>query len=164
MEEAAEEWLEAQGTAGTLSLESHDDIAASAGQFQQNPPDSDSILIGGPDWGMSQFYALTEHAAEGVYFVTGAAESGNRHTDFWTDERTIQFVAGFETSSLGTPPGLLSLTAYEATWLAISLATGSQMDASPLGPSDFEHGRRRDAPVYLYRWEDGQRRFIEQLR
>lgn len=164
LEEAAGAWLSAQNLTGTVLLGSQSDIIAGAGQFLESPTTSGSVLVGGPDWGLNQFYALTGRAADGVYFVTGAAEPGNRHTEYWTDERTLQFVAGFETSSLGTPPGLLSISAYEATWLAIGLATGSRLEASPLDASGFDRGRRLDAPIYLYRWQDSRRKFIEQLR
>lgn len=164
MEEAADRWLRIQDLEGTLLLDTQSDIFASVEGFQQSGAASGSIVIGGPDWGLNQFYSLTNHSAESAYFVTGAAEAGSRHSDFWTDERTLQFVAGFEEGSLGAPPGLLSVTAYEATWLAISLVTGTRLEASPLETADFDERRLRDAPISLYQWEDGNRKFIEQLR
>ena len=165
MEAAAQEWLGTQDLTGALRLESQDGIVAVAEQFRTSGGAADGALIGGPSWGLRQFYALTGHSAEDVYFVTNAGKPGDVRSDFWTDERTLQFVAGFDEGSLGASPGLFSLSAYEATWLAISLATREQLDASPLNVSQFDQtGRRLDAPIYLYRWEEGQREFITQLQ
>ena len=115
--------------------------------------------------GLGQFYALTEGEAEGVYFVSGAAEAEDSG---WPPEQLEAFIAGYEEGSLGAPPGLLSLTAYQATWVAIREAAareGIPLSGTPVDSLAFDaDGRRLDPPVYLYLWRAGQRSFIEQLR
>lgn len=167
--EAATDWLEGQDRPGTLRLDEQGDVVTSAEQLQSRGVSAhDSILIGNPEWGLNQFYALAGQAAEGVYFITGAAAPGDTRSEYWTDERVLQFAADFETGSLGTPPGVLSVTAYEATWLAIAHATGidpAQLSVATLNVLRFDQdGRRYDAPIYLYRWQNGQREFVAELR
>ncbi|MBN1310173.1 MAG: ABC transporter substrate-binding protein [Anaerolineae bacterium] len=165
LENAAQEWLQTQSLTGTLQLENSGDIVATAARFQTEDSPANDALIGGPEWSLRQFYKLTDSSAEGTYFVTGMAKPGDRRSPYWTDERTLQFVAGFEEGSLRAPPGLFSISAYEATWLAISLAMGGQIEASPLTISQFNcNGRRQEAPIFLYRWEEEQREFVAQLR
>jgi hypothetical protein len=166
MEEAVQKWLDAQNLTGTLHLEALGDVVAAAEEFQANDvPTSDAVLIGGPEWSLRQFYTLTDSSAEGSYFVSGLAKPGDLRSTYWTDERTLQFVAGFEEGSLGAPPGLYSISAYEATWLAICLALGDKIEASPVSVGQFDQtGRRLEAPILLYRWEREQRKFVTQLR
>ncbi|MBN1430631.1 MAG: ABC transporter substrate-binding protein [Anaerolineae bacterium] len=165
MEQATQEWLQAQELTGTLRLEIPEDIVIAAGEFRADEPPGSDILIGGPEWGLRQFYALTGPSADGIYFATSVGKPGDVRCDYWTDERTLQFVEGFEEGSPGAPPGIFSISAYESTWLAINLAIGEPIDASPLNINQFDQsGRRAGAPIYLYRWEEGQREFVTQLR
>ncbi len=160
LQAAARDWLDTQTIAGVIDLDQSEDVVAEATRFlglQRNA--SQPLLVGGPEWGTTQFYALTDKRAEGVYFVSGAAQPGDLRDDFWTTTRVEQFIAGFKQGSLGAAPGLLSVTAYQAAWLAISLideSGGATTQDTPvahwkLGPD----GRRVDQAVYLYVWQGG---------
>ena len=165
---AAQAWSEKESTPDMLWLGDSEDVIASAGQLATLRNSMSSTFVGGPVWGMNQFYALTGGMAENAYFVTGAAEPHDASGEYWTDERIKEFTVGFEQGSLGASPGLFSISAYEATWLAIkqALATyGILIDGTPVDTWKFdERGRHVDAPIYLYVWRDGQRELVEQLR
>ena len=165
---AAQAWSAKESTPDMLWLGDSEDVLASAGQLAPQANSTVFTPMGGPVWGMNQFYALTGGMAENAYFVTGAAEPHDASGEYWTDERIKEFTVGFEQGSLGAPPGLFSISAYEATWLAIkqALATyGILIDGTPVDTGKFdERGRHVDAPIYLYVWRDGQRELVEQLR
>ena len=88
-------------------------------------------------------------------------------SDDWAADQATLFIAGYEESSLGAPPGMLAATAYQMTWLAISqLANehGIERFDSPVSSLTFdEDGRLVNAPVYLYSWQDGERELITRL-
>jgi ABC-type branched-subunit amino acid transport system substrate-binding protein len=140
-------------------------LAPSAEALNAAATQGGTDIITTPDAGLYQFYAL---GGQGISFVTGAAEPGDSAGAYWTPKRREAFTAGFKEGSLGAPPGLLSISAYEATWLAIreiAAMHGIEVDGTPVDAFEFDaDGRRIDAPVYLYVWQDGQRKFVERLR
>ncbi len=143
-------------------------LAPSAEDLDASAAQEDADIITTPDAGLYQFYALGGEDAQGAFFATGAAEPGDSAGAYWTPERREAFTAGFKEGSLGAPPGLLSVSAYEATWLAIREIAGMhgvEVDGTPVDAFEFDaDGRRVDAPIYLYVWQDGQRKFVERLR
>jgi ABC-type branched-subunit amino acid transport system substrate-binding protein len=158
---AAQSWADTTGQPTQILVDMPLDTYL-AGASQQ--ADTEDLLISGPDWGSSHAYALHADALEGTAFVSGAASSQAISTlDYPTD--IDSFIADYEQGSLGAPPGLLAWTAYEATWLAIEIATGAT-NASPWAssPSFDENGRRTEAPIFLYQWQNGERQLIERLQ
>jgi ABC-type branched-subunit amino acid transport system substrate-binding protein len=125
-------------------------------------------LLGGPIWGSNQFWRLSGNRPQNIYFVTGFALPGDVSSAFWTRARVQLFTEGFVEGSLGAPPSMQSVAAYEATWLAIErIASADQIVLTdlPIRQSDFDPaGRRHDAPIYLYRWHDGQPQLVATLR
>jgi hypothetical protein len=169
LQAAAEQWAASQGLPVVTRLDNPEDLIACAEQLNdllmQGPA---NLYVGGPVWGLGQFYALSEGRAEGAYYVTGAALPRDVVSPYWTAERISQFVAGYEDGNYGAPPGPLALGAYQATWLAITQLLhreGIPVGETPASALQFDaNGRQIDAPIYLYTWEDGQRRLITQLR
>jgi ABC-type branched-subunit amino acid transport system substrate-binding protein len=161
---AAEQWAVSQASPVTLWLDNPEDVTADLEQLD-NP--FTGKLVGGPVWGLSQFYALSGGRAEGICYVTGAALPHDVTSSYWTPERVSQFVAGYEDGSFGAPPGPLAIGAYQAAWLAITQALqreGIQVGETPADTLQFDaSGRQVDAPIYLYTWENGQRHLITQL-
>lgn len=124
--------------------------------------DSDQeVLLGGSLWGLNQFYMLAGGKAEGTYFVTGFAQVGDVTGPFWTPQRRFEFAQDYKQGSLGAPPGLYAVAAYEATWAAIRYVAERHNVEHPSTLPDaitFDAaGRRSNAPIYLYRWQNGQR-------
>lgn len=125
----------------------------------------DRHLVGGPGFGLRQFYGLVSDRQVGISFISWAAEPHDMRGPFWTDERATSFSEAFTEGSLGARPGLFSASAYEATWLALRLI-GEQYGVTGIddGPaSDFrfdDEGRRVNAPIYYYEWLDEQRMLI----
>lgn len=112
--------------------------------------------------------ALTETLRHGGDpFATFAALPGDAVGPGWTAEQAAAFSVGFAEGSGGAPPGLHSLTAYYATWLAIR-EVAAQHGLSITTPADYltfdENGRRTDAPIYLYQRLDGELTLLERLR
>ena len=166
LEAAAGAWATREGLTALTLIDAPEDVLASVEALRAlHAQGRAETLIGGPVWGLGQFYALTEGEAEGVYFVSGAAEAEDSG---WPPEQLEAFIAGYEEGSLGAPPGLLSITAYQATWVAIREAAareGIPLSGTPVDSLAFDaDGCRLDPPVYLYLWRAGQRSFIEQLR
>lgn len=164
LQNAAESWAQTQLVPIDVRV-SDGDIMGELEQVQEAP--SSNVKLGGPVWGLLQFYALSGGNAEGSYFITGPALPDDATGDYWTEEHREAFITGFETGSLGAPPGLLSMTAYEATWLALDIIAadhGIANDVSPAQRLRFDENQRLDpAAVYLYQWEGGQRRLSEIL-
>lgn len=169
LQAAAEQWAASQDTPLTVRLDNPEDVTACAEQLDDLlAQGSASLYVGGPMWGMGQLYALSAGRAEGISYVTGAALPYDVASPYWTAERIGQFVAGYEDGNYGAPPGPLALGAYQATWLAITQALQAEGISAGETPASFlqfdASGRQIDAPVYLYRWENGQRRLVAQLR
>lgn len=160
IQSAAAQWAEGQPAAVEMAVTATDLIAA----LQDFETTSGRLSIGGPVWGLSQFYSVSEGRADGSYFVTGAALPDDRSGEFWTADRRERFVTDFKAGSLGAPPGLLSVSAYEATWLALDLIAADYAlvnEDSPAGGFRFE-GRRLDPPaLHVYQWVNGNRRLVE---
>jgi ABC-type branched-subunit amino acid transport system substrate-binding protein len=166
--EAAQQWGSSQLPQARLLAPDGDDVSQAASalgpSLGQAPTTS---AIGGPVWGLRQFRALVPDSPLDLYFVTGAAFPTDLPAGYWPDGMLAEFVDGFKKGSLGAPPGMLSVTAYEATWLAIRRAAsreGVALGSSPGDDMAFDAaGRRLDAPIYLYRWEGGQARLVQML-
>lgn len=129
---------------------------------------SGEILIGGPDWGLNQFWLLTDTDSDSLRFMSWAALPGDVGGPFWTEQQATRFSEGFTEGSLGVPPGLYSASAYEATWLAIKQAAAMYGIATGDTPADAirfdESGRRIEAPIYYYAWDEGQRALVKRIR
>lgn len=141
------------------TLDGGDDILNNLDDLLEAP----GSLTGNGNWGLNQFYSLSANQANGVYFISGFAEVD----DFtgWSSEQITAFTDGFKAGNLGTPPGYFSATAYEATWVAIAQAVQSQGGVvnQPITNSvTFDaDGRRVEAPIYLYQWQNGERVLID---
>jgi ABC-type branched-subunit amino acid transport system substrate-binding protein len=167
--EAVEEWGEAQGISTNLLIDCSVELTENVGQIgSAADSDQEAVIVGGPCWGFGQFYALAQGQAEGLHFVSGAAEVSDMAGGEWTAEQATSFAEGYEEGSLGAPPGMLAATAYKAAWLAISHLAGERgIDGvnSPVGDLAFdENGRLLNTPIYLYVWQDGQREPVTRLR
>jgi len=166
---AAETWASQQDQAGTATPVGCADLAARADELvTERGVAADVPILIGSLCGLNQFYKLTEGRADGVYFMSGFAQPADMLGTHWTPEQVTQFVAGYSEGSLGNPPGLLAAVAYEATWVAIEQVMASQGIATGQTPASglrFDTtGRRVDAPIYLYRWMDGQRSLIAAIQ
>ncbi len=137
---------------------------------QQNAarlPRGVEAVIGGPLWGLAQFESLAGPHADGLLYVGGAALPTGAADTGLTPEQVSAFMRDYTAANLGAPPGPLAMAGYQAAWLAIWLALeayGATLDGTPAAA--IKHGadgRRVDAPIYLYRWQDGQRALVEQL-
>ena len=116
--------------------------------------------IGGSEWGLSQFRNLHD-CADDLFFVSGFTLPQHAFGAYWDDNRRVEFERQFREGSLGAPPGLMSIAAYEATWLALSLVVPVSVEI-PVDASQFdESGHRDSAPIYLYQWVDGTRELID---
>jgi hypothetical protein len=80
----------------------------------------------------------------------------------------VAFVEDYKEGSLGSPPGPLSIPAYEATWLAINqLLAEAELDtaASPIPVMSFDSAHRRQvSPIFLYQLEGGKPVLVMRLR
>ncbi len=165
--DTASAWLAEQG-GGLLLVDESDDVIAAVDKMQQSSPPPGTPVVGGPVWGLHQFHALAGDRAEGATFVTGAPLPADAGGGELGGGQLDGFVAGYQASSLGADPGPFALPAYQATWLAmayVARAWGMQSADTPVSHLTFSgSGRRLDAPVYLYRWENGRRVLVEQLR
>jgi ABC-type branched-subunit amino acid transport system substrate-binding protein len=167
--DVVEEWGAAQDISINLLLDCSADLTESVSQLgSAAASDRDTVVVGGPCWGLGQFYALAGGQAEGLFFVSGAAKPDDMAGGEWTAEQSASFVEGYQEGSLGAPPGMLAATAYQAAWLAISRLAGERgiegFD-SPVGGLDFDgSGRLLNAPIYLYAWDEGERELIARLR
>ena len=167
--EAVEEWAAAQDVSASLLLDCSADLTEIVGQLD-NFAEADSHLpiVGGPCWGLGQFYALAGGGAEGLHFVSGAADTDDMVGGEWTADRAARFVEGYQEGSLGVPPGILAVQAYQGTWLAMAQIAderGIKGFDSPVGELAFgEDGRLMNAPIYLYIWKDGGRELVARLR
>ncbi|GAB4480950.1 MAG: hypothetical protein Kow00124_28190 [Anaerolineae bacterium] len=155
LREAARRWAESQPEDWQIVDPWTDDVLQNARLLRERAGQAN--LIGGPGWGMGQFYALSAGLAEGTVFVTGAVLPS---TDTLPAGVTVEgFTAGFTEGSLGAPPGLLSEAGYLAAWVAIerTLADmGIEAGQTPADGLAFDQtGRRINAPIALYRWQDG---------
>lgn len=122
--------------------------------------------LGGPVYGLGQFGALAGESADDLTYVTGTAYPANS-ADLPAGQAEM-FVTAYEEGSLGAPPGQFAVSAYQAAWFAMTLIA-QQYNVPPseipvASPKIDASGRRIDPPIYLYRWQDGQRVFIERLR
>lgn len=129
------------------------------------PPDA--AAVGGPAFGQSQWAALAPGGAGNLLYLTGAALPADS-ADL-PPGRAADFDARYRQSSLGAPPGPLAVTAYQAAWLAMSVAADrlgyGAPEGAPAAAMQFDSsGRRSAAPIYLYRWQQGERRLVERIR
>ncbi len=152
---AGQMWMQRNHLDGKVVAELPDDIVETSDDYLS--PSNGGVAIGGPEWGLNQFYALTDNRADGARFVSGAARVEDSTGAYWTPQMKAHFVDAFKEGSLGAPPGLHSVTAFEAAWLAINLITAPHQDtriSTPFGVFTFgNHGRLVSAPVYLYTWK-----------
>jgi ABC-type branched-subunit amino acid transport system substrate-binding protein len=167
--EAIEEWATAQDTSVDLLLDCSTEVTESVGQFHQSANSADdTLIVGGPCWGLGQFYSLAQGRAEGLRFVSSAAIAGDMIDGEWTLEQATSFIENYEEGSLGALPGLLAATAYQGAWLAmtqIASEWGIGSFDSPVSHLDFdEDGHLLNAPIYLYTWQDGEREPVARLR
>lgn len=137
-------------------LDLSDDITELAETLQQQI--AEGPVVGGPLWGLTQFYALAGPAAEGVYFVTGAALP----SDLDVEGESI-FVHPL--APLGYDSTLVALNAIQSTANptreTVAVALPSVQVEGVTGSISFDENRRRvDPPVYLYIWQDGQRHLV----
>lgn len=160
---AAERWLR-QAEPGTLLLSGSGDVQEAVTMLERTS--RDQPVIGAPVFGLAQFGALAGQQADGVYYVTGHALPADSLDLRQADVE--HFVEGYQENSLGSLPGPLAASAYVATWIAmteIAAAHDYPLPELPIVPLEFdEAGRRVSAPVYLYRWQAGERILAEQLR
>jgi ABC-type branched-subunit amino acid transport system substrate-binding protein len=136
-------------------LDSPDDITAAAETLREAP---DGPVVGGPLWGMNQFYALAGSAAEGVYFVTGAALP----SDLGIEDDAV---FAHPLAPLGYDAALVALAAIHAAGApsreAVAAALPSVQMEGQTGTISFDVSRRRaDAPAYLYIWREEQPRLV----
>ncbi len=153
-----------QGTAPILEIEIPGDVIDDADQFNSSHS-ADGQVIGGPGYGLGQFAALVGDQIDGAVYVTGSATPQDSSETFLTPEALDAFTTGYEEGNLGIAAGPLAVNAYQATWLAIEMAVGSvggNIENTPASDLEFgADGRRIDAPVYVYRWVDGERVKVE---
>jgi ABC-type branched-subunit amino acid transport system substrate-binding protein len=132
-----------------------DDITAAAEALEREA--LDGPIVGGPLWGLNQFYALAGAAAEGAYFVTGAALP----SDLGVEDDSV---FTHPLASLGYDAALVALSAIQSadapTREAVAAALLDEQVEGMTGPISFDSGRRADAPTYLYVWQDGQPHLI----
>jgi ABC-type branched-subunit amino acid transport system substrate-binding protein len=169
MQQLAVDWNKTQASPIGLMLDNGDDAADAAAVLTLSATHpAGNAAIGGPVWGLNQFHALAADSGITLYFVSGAAYPEDLSDDNWMPARVTDFVSGYEKSSLGAPPGLLSVTAYTVTWQAIEQAAaqaGIQSVMSAPGAATFDAtGRRERAPIYLYRWVNGRPHLVKRLR
>jgi hypothetical protein len=167
--ELAETWSRGHDAPSRVIQSLSDDLFAQVDAVRSavdGPPDGK--MIGGPDWGSHQFRILVGATLHQLYFVTGAPFPADLSAEGWTPSQINIFTDGFEEGSLGAPPGMLSVRAYEATWFAIRKVTNLTTTTPGSIPApNFEFdaaGRLYDAPVYLYDWQNGQPQLAEKLR
>ncbi len=136
-------------------LGSPDDITAAAETLREAP---DGPVVGGSLWGMNQFYALAGSAAEGVYFVTGAALP----SDLGIEDDAV---FTHPLAPLGYDAALVALAAIQSAAVpsreAVAAALPSVQMEGQTGTISFDVSRRRaDGPVYLYIWREEQPRLV----
>ena len=160
LREAAGAW--AEGQPGISLLFETGDVLEAVEAVSASPGEQ---VVCGPVCGLRQFASLAGPRADDVAFVTGAALPADSGL---ADERLEAFIAGYKEGSLGTEPGLYAASAYEATWFAMTLLAERHGYTLPGAPAAAvaigEDGRRIDAPVMLYRWQNGERMLVERLR
>ncbi len=163
---AAEAWAQGEGIDAVILIGPEggiDEVVADARQAGAG----DQVVVGGPIWGLGQVGALGGESVNGLYYVTGAAAPGMADDAFLPPEGVDTFTAGYEEGSLGVPPGPLAEAAYYATWLAMEQVAGVDhpiVEETGLPePALDADGRRTDAPIILYRWEDGGRMPVARL-
>jgi len=170
LQAAVRRWLGRQSKLGDIMIESDaDDIMTIVDEYlsvrEQNQTE---LIVGGPDWGLSQFKWLAQQQVESAYFVTGSPRPGDSADQYWSHKNLARFVEGFKEGSLGAQPGMLSIAAYEATWLAISRVSSGEVvspNAKWTLDSNFDDtGRLVDQPIYLYQWTNGLPVLVEVVR
>lgn len=163
LEEAAREWALQQGTPMHYVKPAGDAIR-DAEQLAQASVGSNSVVIGGPGWGLGQVAALAGQQAEGALYVTGTALPSDSTEPFLTPERLAVFEADYTEGGLGGVPGPLAVAAYQATWLlmgTVARQQGIDIPETPASALMFDQsGRRADAPIYLYRWTSSERTLV----
>lgn len=116
--------------------------------------------VGGALWGMNQFYALASPLADNTYFLS----SNSLPQDSLALIDLDQFVAEYKERSLGEPPGIFAVSAYQATWIAIQVLAESRGIAvsPPVHLPELEStGQSLNPPLYLYKWQDGERVLVQ---
>jgi hypothetical protein len=137
-----------------LSLLVDNDLTISCSELPEG------TVIGGSEWGLSQFRDIHE-CTDGLLFVSGFALPQDVSGYYWTADRKAQFSQAFAEGSLGAPPGLMSVAAYEAAWVALSLIVPVEGDV-PVATTQFDDsGRLEHAPAYLYQWINGERLLVD---
>lgn len=125
-----------------------------------------TVVVGGPAWDISQFPRMApERVGDNILFVSGLAVPG-QSVDL-PGAAIEAFVSSYRESSLGADPGPYAVTAYEAGWVALQIASG-QLNGPVAGAATVQltfddDGRRQNPPIYLYRWASGSRQFEEML-
>ncbi len=164
LEDAARRWADSQSVPTTVMVGTGNSVEIDVEQLLSVGLPS----VGGAQWGLGQFYALAGDAADGTSYVSGAALPADSIEAYLTPQRIQAFTSDYQEGSLGAPPGPFALSSYQATWLAMQQTAerlGYQVNDTPASRLRFDHsGHRVDAPVYLYRWQDGQRVLIEILK
>ncbi len=168
LREASQSWLDDQGVAGIILLNGPQEVTATVQQFASTDIPDGSLIAGGPDWGLRQFYALAGERAEGALYVTGAGLPVDAAETDLPPNTLAAFLDSYREGSLGAEPGPLTVAAYRATWVAMARAAealGFPAADSPVSAVTVdESGRRLEAPIYLYRWHDAQRTLAARLR
>jgi ABC-type branched-subunit amino acid transport system substrate-binding protein len=153
-------FAELEGLAETVDahpmLDAPDDIAAAADLVRQQS--TDELLVGGPLWGMDQFYALAGPIEGDLYYVTGVMNPSDLGIE---DDPAL----AHSLAPIGYDATLVALHAIIAadapTRDAVAIALPSIQAVGLTGSISFNTSQRREgAPVHLYVWRDGQQHLI----
>jgi len=156
--EAAARWQSMQ-TFQTQIVQEQEDVLLAADEVQQHLVNASRPYLGGPISGMSQFYTLGSPSTEGMYFVSGSALPQDSLV-FGDQSFSSKFVEGYKERSLGASPGMFAVSAYQATWLAMTLVAESRGLAvtAPVEIPQFDRsGRIINPPLYVFQWENSVR-------
>nr|MBN1229754.1 ABC transporter substrate-binding protein [Anaerolineae bacterium] len=126
-----------------------------------------ATFLGNPDWGLSQFYSLTNGLADGQYYVSADILPELVPPSVMPESQIDIFITRYTEGNIGIPPGPMAFRAYYATWFAIQqvVARAGSSARTPFDASFNEKGpdNRLALPLYLFQWTDGQRTLISQL-
>ena len=174
---AVERYLSSESVMADLHLNGDGDVIAES--MRLHHIEESSLYLGGPTWGLSQFYLLAGSRAEGAQYVTGAIRPEDLSTEA---ARADEFTQKYREANLNIPPGPLAPIAYDAARLSLlaldscldkTLSRGSvgialgqaSLEDGLTGPVAFtETGRRLDAPILLYEWRAGERILVKRLQ
>lgn len=164
-----EDWRNHSLPSGQFQWSNADDALVDANAIRALPPTSTTVdLIGGPGWGLGQFPIMAGTTSSHLYFASASAYPQDFAESHWTEAQAATFIRGFEEESLGAAPGLLSVSAYLAAWLAIQRVAamhGLSIQDTPASGLQFSpDGHRLKAPLYIYSWVGNQPHLIDVLR